>query len=449
MLRVRGAAGYGVSLVWKWLAGIVLILVLAGVGGAWFIGRSDQGKAFMAQFRKPEVRTRVRVEDVGRGDLVRTVNAPGTIEPRTKVEISAQVSARIIALPFREGDDVRKGDVVVRLDADDLAAALESARAAMKGEEARLEGAKATLAEMTAELGRLRELYDTKDISKSQLDAAVAAHQRAVATLRASEHSIEIARANITRAQKNLDNAIIISPIDGTITKLNAEVGELVVVGTLNNPGSVIMTIADLRNMLMRARVDETNIAPVQPGQHARITLNAFPGRVFDGEVKRVRLLREIARDGTGYVETEIALELEPGDRLFTAGTGNADIDVETLRDVMKVPSQAVLDRRVEDLPGEIVEGNRWIEPGRAFAWVVFRLGADGAAVATPVTIGSSDLTHTVILGGLSEGDRVIVGPYRELVNMQHGRKLEEETKGQPRKPASESAQAASPPPAS
>lgn len=410
----------------KKLVGLVLVVVVLGGGGVLVVARTEQGQQLSGRFKKAEVLPSVRVERVERGDLVRRVNAPGTIEARTKVEISAQVSARIVGLPFREGQDVKKGDVVVRLDAEDLTAALDSAKAALRGEEARLDGARATVAETAAEFGRLRELFDTRDISKAQLDVAEAAHKRALANVRATEHAIEIARANITRAQKNLENAVIIAPIDGTITKLNAEVGELVVVGTLNNPGSVIMTVADLRNMIMRVRVDETNVGPVRRGQPARLTLNAFPGRTFNGTVERVRLLREIARDGTGYVETEVSLDLEPGDRLFTAGTGNADIDVEKLQNVIKVPSQAVIDRRVEDLPSEIVTGNPFIERGRAFAWVVYRMGEDGTAIATPVTIGSSDLTHTVIIGGLEEGERVIIGPHRLLVSMSHGTRVQE-----------------------
>jgi HlyD family secretion protein len=426
-LKFPPLAGLWRQAVWKLFVASVVVLLLLGGAAATYLAGSGEAGGLKARFSKPEPKTIVRVEGVPRGDLVRTINAPGTIEPRTKVEISAQVSARIVALPFREGEDVRKGDVVVRLDADDLAAALESARASLRGDEARLEGARATLAEAAAELGRIRELHDTRDVSKAQLDAAVAAHQRASANLRASEHAVEIAKANIARVQKSLEYTVIISPIDGTITKLNAEVGELVVVGTLNNPGSVIMTVADLRKMIMRARVDESNVGPVRRGQPARVTLNAFPGRTFAGQVERVRLLREIARDGTGYVETEISIELEPGDRLFTAGTGNAQIDVEQLSDVMKVPSQAVIERRVEDLPREITENNPCIDPGRSFAWIVYRLGEDGTAIATPVSIGSSDLTHTVIVAGLKPDDRVIVGPYKMLLTMAHGKKVEQE----------------------
>jgi HlyD family secretion protein len=428
-LKFPPLAGLWRQDVWKLFVVTVVALLLIGGAAATYLAGSGEPGGLKARFSKPEPKTVVRVEGVPRGDLVRTINAPGTVEPRTKVEISAQISARIVALPFREGEDVRKGDVVVRLDADDLVAALESARASLRGEEARLEGARATLAEAAAELGRIRELHDTRDVSKAQLDAAVAAHQRANANLRASEHAVDIARANIARVEKNLEYTVILAPIDGTITKLNAEVGELVVVGTLNNAGSVIMTIADLRNMIMRARVDEANVGPVRRGQPARVTLNAFPGRTFGGTVERVRLLREVARDGTGYVETEISIQLGAGDRLFTAGTGNAQVDVEQLSDVMKVPSQAVFERRVEDLPREIADGNPCVEPGRAFTWVVYRLGEDGAAVVTPVSIGSSDLTHTVVVAGLKPTDRVIVGPYKMLLTMSHGKKVEEEGK--------------------
>src|ERR1043165_6601123 len=120
---------------------------------------------------------------VKRGKLAKIVSAPGSIEPKTKVQISAQVSAKITALPFREGDRVKNGDVVVRLDADDYIAALESAKASLKGEEARLEGIKADLAHAEAEWGRIKELFDTKDVSKSDLDSAEATRLRALSAV--------------------------------------------------------------------------------------------------------------------------------------------------------------------------------------------------------------------------------------------------------------------------
>ncbi len=235
---------------WKWLVGIALILILSLAGGGYYIYASGLAEELRLKFQPGAKPTTVRTIVVQRGDLVRTVSTPGQVEPKTVVEVSAQVSARIIALPFREGQEVKSGDAVVRLDGRDLAALLDSAKAMLRSEEARLEGARAAYTNSLTELGRRRELFSTKDISKSDLDQAEVEYRRAESTLRVAEHAIDIARANILRAEKDLENTTIRAPFDGVITKLNAEVGETVVVGTLNNPGSVIMEIADLSVML-------------------------------------------------------------------------------------------------------------------------------------------------------------------------------------------------------
>lgn len=262
---------------WKWLVGIALFLLLSLAGGGYYLYSSGIAEELRQKFQPGAKPTTVRTMIVRRGDLVRTVSTPGQVEPKTKVEISAQVSARIIALPFREGQDVASGDVVVRLDGRDLAALLDSAKAMLRSEEARLEGARAAYTNAQTELGRRRELFSSKDISRADLDQAEVEFRRAESSLRVAEHAIDIARANILRAEKDLENTIIRAPFDGVITKLNAEVGETVVVGTLNNPGSVIMEIADLSVMLLKARVDEANIAPVRLGQRARVYVNAYP----------------------------------------------------------------------------------------------------------------------------------------------------------------------------
>jgi HlyD family secretion protein len=144
------------------MLGIFVILALMCGGGGFFLTSTDKGKELTKQFKPKEKQTEVRMEPVARGELIRLVSAPGAIEPKTKVQVSAQVSAKIIALPFREGDQVRKGDVVCRLDADDLLAALESTKAGLRGEEARLDGLKAELANAAAERQRARDLYEPR-----------------------------------------------------------------------------------------------------------------------------------------------------------------------------------------------------------------------------------------------------------------------------------------------
>ena len=417
--RGRGLDGGGVRAecerVWKWILALVAVVGLSCVGGAVYVYSSGKWEEIRKGFGGGMAATYVRLAEVKKGDLVRTVSAPGRVEPRTKVDISAQVSARIIALPFRDGDAVKKGDVLVRLDAVDLAAALTSAQAQLKAEEARLEGAKASLANASAELGRKRELFGSKDISRAELDVAEAEYQRSEASVSQAVASIDIARANIERAEKDLSNTVIAAEFDGVVTDLKAEVGELVVVGTLNNPGSVIMQVADLGTMLVRARVDEANIAPVAIGQRAKVFINAHPNVVFNGVVERITPLRQQDTDGTAYFEAEVLLEVPEGMRLLSGLTANADIEVQTLRDVLKVPSQAVLDRLVEDLPAGAMANIPTADAAKKYARVVYVMGADGKSVAKPVGVGPSDLTDTVILQGLAGDEKVVVGPFKVL----------------------------------
>lgn len=423
---------------WKWLVAVFVVLAaLCGAAG-YFVFGTESGRKIVEIIRPKPKPTEVRLTAVVRGDLVKFVSAPGFVEPRTKVQVGAQVSSKIVALPFRAGDQVRKGDVLVRLDADDYIAALESARAALRGEEARLAGTRAELVQATLDRDRTRELFDSKDISKADLDAAEARHARAAAAVLAGEHAVEIARANVTRAEKNLEFCTIVSPMDGTITKLNNEVGEQVL-GTFSNIGTIIMEVADLGVMLMKAKVDESNIGPVRAGQRARVSVNSYPDTVLAGRVERVQLHRQLDRDGTGYVEAEILIEQKPGMVLRTGLTGNVEIEVETFAGVLKVPSQAVLDRRVDELPRALVDASPLIDKDKTFARVVFTIDGD-KATPVPVRVGSSDLTHTVILQGLAEGDRVISGPYKTLVSLRKDQQVVEEgTLKKDQKPAAAS----------
>lgn len=398
------------------LTGLVLLIV-AGLIAVPMLAQTGLAEKFKNNGKDDG--TKVRVVDLVRGDLTRTINAPGTIEPDRKVEISAQVSARIVALPFEEGDPVREGDVIVRLDDRDLAAALDAAEARARSEEARLSGVEADLAEARAEMTRQRGLYETRDVSLAAVEAAEARFKRAESNLEQVRHSIEIAKAQIRQAEKDKDSTVITSPIDGVVTQLNAEVGELVVIGTLNNPGSVIMQIADLSRMLVRTRVDESNVALVSEGQDATAYLNAYGEKGFAGKVQFMKLQRELWRDGSGYVEAEVMLDEVEDERLYNGLTANVDISVQKLENVLKVPSQSVLDRRIEDMPDEVIRDNLNVDEAKTFMRVVF-VFEGGKAIAKPVTIGSSDLTDTVILSGLDEGDRVIAGPYSVLRELKH-----------------------------
>lgn len=417
---------------WKWFLGVFVLLVLLCAGGGFFVFGTPQGRELTQRFRPGSKPTEVRIEPASRGDLVRVVSAPGNIEPKTRVQVGAQVSAKVIALPFREGDEVKVGDVIVRLDADDYVASLESAKAALRADEARLAGLRAELANTRLEFERVSRLYETKDVSKADFDQAQARMLSQEASVRAAEHNVEVGRATVARAEKNLEFTTIRSGIDGTLVKLNVEVGEQVL-GTFNNIGTVIAEIADLSTMIMKARVDEANIAPVRVGQPAKIYMNAYPDKVFDGAVDLVGLKRLTERDGTSYFETQILVKLDKGqtipqgDRIRSGYTANADIQVETSPGVLRVPSQAVVDRRIDELPRAATDNNPNVDRSKVFTRVVYVVGEDGKTRPVPVTIGNSDVIYTTIVSGLNEGERVVTGPFKVLNTLRHDQSVVEE----------------------
>lgn len=410
--------------------------VLAGTGYA--VLKSPAGERLRAGRVKADPGTVVLMEPAGVGDVVRTVSAPGSIEPRTKVQISSQVSARVLALPFRAGDQVRAGDVLVRLDPQTLVAVLDSARAGMRGQEARLGGAEARLITARLEFERMRSLFETGDVTRAELEASEANFLQAQSDKLALEHSIDQARAQIAQAEKDLENTTISSPIDGIITSLNAEVGETVIVGTTNNPGSVIMEIADLSNMLLKASIDEANIAPIRVGQEATVYINAYPDREYRGTVRQIGLRRRVATDGTGTFEVEISVEMAEGETLYSGLTASTDIAVERFFDAVRVPSQAVMDRRVDDLPADIRANNPLVDRNKTFTRVVFRV-VNGKTVITPVRAGASDLTQTQILEGLEPGEVIVTGPFRVLTTLRHDQAVRDERKATDEPAASQS----------
>jgi HlyD family secretion protein len=406
---------------------LIIALVLGLVAGAVaFMMRSDGSGA-----------TEVRMTEAKKGVLVESVSAPGVVEPKRKVDVSAEVSARIMELPAREGARVKKGDVLVRMDGRDLQAALAGAEARRDGdrfrleaERSRIQGARQNQENVRAILARLQALHDTGDVSRQQLDDAIARArdvesqvQAAEKTISQLEKSLAASEATIEQSREAVRRTVISSPIDGVVTYLRAEVGELAVVGIMNSPGTLIMTVADLGAMHLNAKVAETDIARVAVGQDAKIYVNAYKDDPFDGNVSEIALQRTVEKDGTGSFKVLVNLDLK-GRQIFSGLTGNVDIDIARQEGLL-VPSQAVVERPVNDLP-ESVKSSPLVQKNRRVTTVVFRV-VDGKAVVTPVVTGPSNLTDTLIRDGLSAGDIIITGPYRSLEKIKDGEAVEKE----------------------
>ena len=227
--------------------------------------------------------------------------------------------------------------------------------------------------------------------------------------------------------------------MDGVVTALNAEVGEVVLMGTMNNPGTVIMTIADLSRMLLKAEISESDIAKVAQNQPARVHINAYRDEVFSGTVTQIALQRTepsmsqgSGASSTGYFEAEIEIDLQ-GKRILSGLMANVDIEVASHQGLV-VESQAIVDRVIEELPDQIKRDNHLIDRSKKTTTVAYRV-VNGKSVCTPVRRGASDDTHSITLDGLNEGDVVIIGPFKVLENIKHDEAVTDEAAQPKEKP--------------
>ncbi len=420
---------------------LIVLIILLGVVVAGALVAGPQLQQAMQSLKPTPPMTSVRVEAASQRKLIETVKAPGKIEARTKVDISSEVSSRIEQLPFGVGDTVKRGDIVVKLDDSDLKASLDAAKARAKGEEsslqaetARLTGLISSLTTARANFERQQALFTSGDLAQRDLDSALETVINAEAQVEAAkfsismrENSLAAANFDVNQIERRLEKTVIRSPMDGVLTARNAEIGEVVLVGTMNNPGTVILKIADLSRMLVLAEIAESDISRVANGQGAKVHINAYRDEVFSGTVTLIGLERTVKADGSGYYEAEIEIDLR-GKLIRTGGLANVDIEIES-HDGLAIESQAVVDRKIDDLPEDVKRDNPLVDRTRTTASVVYRM-VDGKAVCTPVRRGPSDDTHVQLLAGLNEGDVVVVGPYKVLEQIKHGQLIKVESSG-------------------
>lgn len=440
---------------------IAIAALMVCAGGAYALRAAGYWGKSAAQ--AVDAGTLVRLDTARRGDLTEIVAAPGTVVPETNVSISARVSAKIIELPYKVGQSVTKGkpdanppippSVLVKLDATDIEANLRAAEARAQGQLAGIETARARIDAREAsmksmavqlenketELDRQAALLKTNDVSAqvvddlraevNQLKAQIEGEQGSIAADRTAMNAMKFetaaAQAEVDRIKDSLNYTTILSPIDGTVTVVKVEPGEIAITGTMNNAGTVLLEVADLNTMLVEARVDETDIANVKVGQPVTVRMEAYPNQKFAGTVQTVALSRTTdTNDRSQYYEVKILLDRQ-GKQIVSGLTADVEIQTEKHVGMIRVPSQAILGRPVDSLPAGVRDKPE-VDTSRTTATVVYRM-IDGKTAVTPVKLGASDLTHTVIESGLNEGDQVIVGPYKVLESIQHDQPVRDE----------------------
>jgi len=414
-----------------WKYGI-LALVLAGVagGGVWYWSKK----------RQPALT--VQTEKVQRRNLTEIVTATGKIQPVLQVKISPEVAGEIIELPVKEGQSVKKGDLLVKIRPEFYEAARRSAEASFKSAESELKTTQAELAQAELELRRAQELFERKIVGASEFDSARTARDVRTAQSAAAGHRIENARAALRRAEEDLMKCTIYSPIDGTVAKLNSEVGERVV-GTGMMAGTEIMTVADLNEMEARVEVGEVDVPLVKTGQRARLEVDSFQDRKFGGQVTQIANSAKSSQAGAAQQEAtkfEIRIRIQDKERFLPGMSVTADIETRYRTNVLTVPIQSVTTRapsgtnapaghasaadpgpNPEERPDPEERRERMElgmserrKPEGKLPEVVFTV-VDGKAKALPVRRGISDDQYYEIESGVTEGLDVVSGSFRAI----------------------------------
>lgn len=344
------------------------------------------------------------------------VTAPGQIDPKVKVNISAHIVGKIEKLYFVEGQQVRRGQKLVELEKPLYIAQRDRLRAELASRRVEVQRSRAALSTAHAAYERAQNLSRQGIQAQELFDQSRLALENARAAVAAAEQGVHQAEAALRQASEDLSRTTILSPIDGKVVQLNAHEGEVVVTGTMNNPGSVIAVIADLSQILVEAEVGETEVVGVRVGQTARVKVDAIPDREYRGRVVEIgssAAVRQGAGAGVRYFKVKVAVE-DADDRLRPGMTAQVSIVTSTATRVVAVPIQSVVER----VPGaKDPEADAGDQPKKKYALVV----KDGKARQTEVTTGISDATHVAILAGVRAGEEVVTGPFRTLKKLKDG----------------------------
>lgn len=362
--------------------------------------------------RKSEVV--VDIEAVGRRSVKSTIVCFGRITPRTDVEISAQVTGKIKRLLVDEGDTVKRSDTLVILDQSQYSAEVDRLRANLRSTQANLKQVEANLAKARDNLEKMRSLYSSGAVSKDALVEAETQVAVLEAQYSAAKESIESAQAALRQSVENLNQTVILSPIDGVVTSLKAETGEFVVVGTMNNPGSVIMTISQLSELLAEVSVDEADVVNVRVGQKAKVELEAFPDTFFDGRVvqvsKRAASSATLSSDSEARATFEVKIAIDnPDPRTLPGMSVTATIETSSKDSVLAIPLMSVVSYP-DPVTGKIGEG--------VFVY------ENGTVTKKPVKLGISGEQYSEVVEGLSDNDTIITGPLKVFRTLEDGTKV-------------------------
>jgi len=421
----------------KWISLAVIALVIVGGVGA-----------MAANGRKKAVE--VRIEPVIRRDLVASVTASGAVVPRVKVDVSSDISGKIINLAVKEGQMVTKGQLLLQIDPALYQAAVDHDRAA-------LAGAKAGAVQAHASEDQAKRNYDRSFrikqsnpalLADQDLETLKTAYEVAQATSSAADFQVQQAQAQLHNSQSALDKTTVLAPMSGRVTRLPVEQGETAIQGTLNKDAATLLTISDMSILDTKVKVDETDVAHIQVGDSAMVQLDAFPDTVFRGRVTKIANSSvKAASSSTQTTTTDQAVDYEVTIQLLNPPpdtrpdfSATAKVITDTRTNVLTIPIIALTVQENEALP----QGDTGATLGRAApvkqvgqkeAEGVFIVGPDNKVAFRPVKVGIAGDKYFEVVSGLQGGDRIVGGTYQAIRSLKDGM-LVREQKATPGAPA-------------
>ncbi len=383
----------------------------------------------------------VQVEPVQKRNIVQTVTATGKVQSEIQVDISAEVSGEIISLPYKEGDEVTQGSMVVKIKPDVFMPQLQQQQAGVNVQQRKLESQEVTLRKFELEYDRIKQLYDKGLSTQSELDLAKSNVDQTLAQMNTIKAQINQQQAAVNSVKYDISKTTINSPINGTVTSLNNEPGEKVL-GTISNQGSNIMTISDLSKMECQVEVGETDVAKVKVGDTARVEIDAFPDKKFNGVVYEVGNSAQTTAQGTQEEVVNFIVKIRIVDNKVDLRPGmscTAYIEVEKKDNVLSVPIQSVTIReeeKEEETEGETGNENLSMQnksgQDEKPQEVVF-IVENGVAKMKPVKAGISDDAYIEITEGLVDGEQVVKGSFKAInSDLENDMKVKIEEKKKP-----------------
>src|SRR5690242_9318728 len=405
------------------------------------------GAVVLSAFKSGNKGTEVRIEPVQKRDLIASVTASGNVTPQTKVDLSSDITGKIVRLAVKEGQMVSKGQFLLQIDPQEAQANVQRAEAALSAAKASAAQAKASLLQAQKSYERSMEIKKSNPqlISDEQLEQLRTTVDVDQAVLESQQHLVDQNVAQLAQVKSALSKTTIYAPMAGRVTRLNVEGGETAIMGTLNKDAATLLTISDMSVLETKVKVDETDVARIQVGDSAMVQIDAFPDTTFRGRVTKisnsaVKSATASQANGDQAVDYEVTIQLldvPPETRPDFSAT--AKIVTDSRRNVLSIPIIALTVRENEALQsGDTAIGLGKPKPkkevGKKDVEGVFVVGGDNKVTFRQVKRGITGEKHFEVLSGLKEGERIVAGTYQAIRELKDGA-LVKEQKADPKKP--------------